>query len=78
MLGRWSSKFDGDLDILSRTHSKVGRGCIETQVGSLRLWLGSIGDSCKKVKSGEVPDMTPSMMKSVHLSIYDPLLRRST
>ncbi|RRT35716.1 hypothetical protein B296_00028373 [Ensete ventricosum] len=33
------------------------------RVGNFRLQLGLVGDSCKKVRSGEIPDVTPPMIK---------------
>ncbi|RRT62269.1 hypothetical protein B296_00037656 [Ensete ventricosum] len=67
-------------------HSWV-EGALEFSSGGRRLmpWrsgreftlaAGVIAVSYKKVKSGGVPDVTPPMIKSVWLSIYDPLLRR--
>ncbi|RRT49085.1 hypothetical protein B296_00040551 [Ensete ventricosum] len=56
---------------LSGSVRKVGGWCLGARVGNFRLRLGSVVDSCKKVKSGGVPDVTPLMVKSVWLSICD-------
>ncbi|RWW41564.1 hypothetical protein BHE74_00052947 [Ensete ventricosum] len=55
-----------------RASAAVGCGYVGTRVGSLHLQLGSTVDSYKKVGSGGIPDVTPSMVKLVQLSICDP------
>ncbi|RZR96672.1 hypothetical protein BHM03_00025748, partial [Ensete ventricosum] len=46
--------------------------CLRARVVNLRMRLESIADSCKKVKSCGVPDVTPPMVKLVRLRNFLP------
>ncbi|RZR72976.1 hypothetical protein BHM03_00018878 [Ensete ventricosum] len=61
-----------DWEEVAPVSSQAGRPLmVGARVRDLRLWLGSVGGSYKKVESGGIPDMTPPMIKSVELVICD-------